>query len=78
MLEAITLDGEVGWVVREDREVEVSQDQLLKNFLQLAEDHKRYAVPHPSRILGKIVVAYVLWFAQPHAAYQRCSCQGIS
>lgn len=78
MLEATTLDGEVGWVVREDQEVEVSQDQLVKNFLRFAEDHEHYAVPHPSRILEKSVVVYLLRPAEPHAASQRCSRQGIS
>lgn len=78
MLEATTLDDEVGWVVREDQEVEVSQDQLVKNFLRFAEDHEHYAVPHPSRILEKSVVVYLLRPAEPHAASQRCSRQGIS
>lgn len=53
MLEASTLGDDSGWVVRTDLEVEVSQDQLLKNFPQLGEDHERYRVPHPSVILGK-------------------------
>lgn len=53
ILEPRILGDESGWVVREDLEVEVRQDQLLKNFLQLGEDHERYRVPHPSVILGK-------------------------
>ena len=53
ILEPSTLGDDSGWVVHEDLEVEVSQDQLLKNFPQLGEDHERYQVPHPSVILGK-------------------------
>ena len=41
-----------GWQVREDREVEVSQNDLIKNFPTLAHDHQLYGVPHPSRIIG--------------------------
>jgi len=41
-----------GWQVREDVEIEVPQNDFLKNFPTLADDHRLYGVPHPSRILG--------------------------
>jgi hypothetical protein len=41
-----------GWFVVEDREIEISQNELLKNFHQLGEDAERYNVPHPSVIFG--------------------------
>ena len=44
---------EEGWVVREDLEIEVSQEDLLKNFPCFAADHRLYNIPHPSRILGE-------------------------
>jgi hypothetical protein len=41
-----------GWVVLEDREIEISQNELLKDFLQLSADTERYNLPHPSVIFG--------------------------
>ncbi|KAF8180363.1 hypothetical protein BJ912DRAFT_929302 [Pholiota molesta] len=41
-----------GWVVHEDRNIEVSASQFLKNFRQLAEDFRSYGIPDPSFIIG--------------------------
>jgi hypothetical protein len=47
-----TINQTKGWVVFKDYEVEISQNELLKNFHQLGEDAERYNVPHPSVIFG--------------------------
>ena len=55
VLEPHTVEDTSGWVVHEDREIEISQHQLVKNFPQFAEDHEHYQVPHPLRILGNSI-----------------------
>ena len=64
ILEPRTVDDDSGggWVVCEDCEVEVLQYQLLKNLLQLVEDHINYHVPHPSVILGMPHSQYLIVF----------------
>ncbi|KAF8204045.1 hypothetical protein BJ912DRAFT_841196 [Pholiota molesta] len=52
MLESTIVDGQIGWVVNQDEEVEIAQHQLFKNLPQLAADHERYHIPHPSLIHG--------------------------
>ena len=51
-----------GWQVREDIEVEVSQNDLLKDFPTLTHDHQLYGVPHPSRIIGKDLFNKILFY----------------
>ena len=51
-LHLISLPDGQGWQVREDVEMEVSQNDLLKNFPTLSNDHRLYGVPHPSHIIG--------------------------
>ena len=52
MLRSISSPDSDGWQVREDIEVEVSQNDFLKNFPTLAHDHQLYGVLHPSCIIG--------------------------
>jgi len=51
-MEQVVVEGVNGWCVREDLEMEISQDQLLKNFPHFDKDHSFYNIPHPSRIFG--------------------------
>lgn len=44
-----------GWIVHEDQEMEISEDQLRQNFPQLSKDHGRFHVPHPSLIIGLFI-----------------------
>ena len=60
ILELRSLGDDSGWVVCKDCEVEVSQDQLMKTFRQLGEDHEWYQVPHPSVILGLLQHFFIL------------------
>lgn len=49
-LHIVTMDsGSVWWVVTCEG-LEVTQDDLLKNFLDLQSDHSHYGVLHPSKI----------------------------
>ncbi|KAF9470696.1 hypothetical protein BDN70DRAFT_821012 [Pholiota conissans] len=53
MLEARLGEGNIpGWVVRQDRELEVDESRFLKNFPQLSNDFKLYDVPSPTNIIG--------------------------
>ncbi|KAF4615110.1 hypothetical protein D9613_003453 [Agrocybe pediades] len=45
-------DAQSGWVVRQDRVVEVSQSNLLKSFPALVRDFSRFQIPDPRSILG--------------------------
>lgn len=38
--EAIVVEGQSGWIVNQDQEIEIHQDQLLKRFSHLVADHK--------------------------------------
>ena len=51
-MEQICVDGNQGWCVREDLTIEVSEKQLLKNFLGFMKDHTFYNMPHPSKLFG--------------------------
>ncbi|PPQ76395.1 hypothetical protein CVT26_015365 [Gymnopilus dilepis] len=50
-LEVVSTTDKVGWRVRQDQEIEVSERQQLKNMPTLARDHEMYQLPHPSQIL---------------------------
>jgi hypothetical protein len=52
-METRIIEGVLGWVVRKDVELEVSEHQLAKNFTSLEKEFERYEVPHPSLIHGK-------------------------
>ena len=41
-----------GWIVRQDREVEVHEGQLLKNFPELSQSFRLYGIPDPANIYG--------------------------
>lgn len=43
-----------GWVVRQDREVEVHEGQFFKNFPELGQCFRLYGVPDPANIYGKL------------------------
>ncbi|KAF4609714.1 hypothetical protein D9613_011993 [Agrocybe pediades] len=45
-------DAQSGWVVCQDRVVEVSQSNLLKSFPALVRDFSRFQIPDPRSILG--------------------------
>lgn len=55
-MEQITNDDTNGWSVREDIPTEISASQLLSNFPGFAKDHLFHKLPHPSRILGKVIL----------------------
>jgi hypothetical protein len=57
-MEQITLDSTDGWCVREDIPFEVSASQLLSHFPRFAKEHLSHKLPHPSRILGKVILLY--------------------
>lgn len=52
-LRVIATDSGSVWRVVTCEGLEVSQDDLLKNFLDLQSDHSHYGVPHPSKIRGE-------------------------
>jgi hypothetical protein len=69
-LHPISADGHgQGWQVREDIEVEVSQNEFLKNFPNFTHDHQLYGVPHPSRIIGMEFLNKLLFYL---TIFQRC------
>lgn len=49
---------EDGWVVYKNEQVEIPEGMLLKSFPHLCQDHQRYNVPHPSRILGNMICLF--------------------
>ncbi|KAF8178467.1 hypothetical protein BJ912DRAFT_1045365 [Pholiota molesta] len=49
---AATRDEVPGWVVSQENVIEVCENQLLKNFVDLARDFRAYNVPDPSVIHG--------------------------
>ena len=51
-MEQISVEGNLGWCVWEDLTIEVSDKQLLKNYLGFKKDHVFYNMPHPSSLLG--------------------------
>ncbi|PPQ74945.1 LOW QUALITY PROTEIN: hypothetical protein CVT26_011419 [Gymnopilus dilepis] len=50
VLEAIVCDDTMGQRVRQDKEIEVSQQQLLKNMTK-SRDRDMYNLPHPSQVI---------------------------
>ena len=52
-METRIIEGVLGWVVRKDVELEVSEHQLAKDFISLGKEFECYEVPHPSLIHGK-------------------------
>jgi hypothetical protein len=51
-MEQVNIEGIDGWCVREDLEMEISQERLLRNLSYFEKDHSFYNIPHPSRIFG--------------------------
>jgi len=54
-VETRIMEGVLGWVVRKDVELEISEHQLAKIFISLGKEFERYEVPHPSLIHGKLL-----------------------
>jgi hypothetical protein len=52
-MEIRVIEGQLGWVVRKDIELEVSEHQFAKGFVTLEKEFERYQLPHPSLIHGR-------------------------
>ncbi|KAJ3509457.1 hypothetical protein NLJ89_g5213 [Agrocybe chaxingu] len=50
-LEIVSSDNHHAWRVHKDREIQISQNDLLKNFPKLCRDHQMYNIPHPSQLI---------------------------
>lgn len=55
-MEIQVIQGQLGWVVHKDVELEVSEHQLAKGFVALEKEFQRYRLPHPSLIHGKRLI----------------------
>ena len=51
-MEIRVIEGQLGWVVRKDIELEVSEHQFAKGFVMLEKEFEQYQLPHPSLIHG--------------------------
>ena len=52
-MEKRVIEGQSGWVVRKDIELEVSEHQFAKGFATLEKEFEHYQLPHPSLIHGR-------------------------